>query len=88
MVNRGIGEQEAAFQDVKKSLLSPQVLAHFDDTKPIVLACDAASSFGVGAVLSQILDDGLEHPVAFASCSLSQAKHNYAQGGSCYCFWR
>ena len=70
-------QQETAFQDVKKSLLTPQVLAHFDDTKPIVLACDA-SPFGLGAVLSQIFDDGSEHPVAFASRSLSRAERNYA----------
>jgi len=62
---------------VKNLLLTPQVLAHFDDSKPIVLSCDA-SPFGVGAVLSQILDDGLEHPVAFASRSLSKAERNYA----------
>ena len=49
-------EQETAFQNVKKSLLSPQILAHFDDTKPIVMACNA-SPFGVGAILSQIQAD-------------------------------
>ena len=70
-------EQETAFHDVKKSLMTPQILAHFDDTKPIVMACDA-SPFGVGAVLSQIVDDGLEHPVAYASRSLSPAEHNYS----------
>jgi len=70
-------QQEAAFRDVKNLLLTPQVLAHFDDSKPIVLSCDA-SPFGVGAVLSQILDDGSEHPVAFVSCSLSKAELNYA----------
>jgi len=53
------------------------VLAHFDDTKPIVLACDT-SPFGLGAVLSQIFDDGSEDPLAFASCSLSRAERNYA----------
>ena len=70
-------EQETAFQDVKKKLLSPQILAHFDDTKPIVLACDA-SPFGVGAILSQIQADGSEHPVAYASRSLSPAEQNYS----------
>jgi len=63
-------QRETAFQDVKKSLLTPQVLAHFDNTKPKVLACDA-SPFGLGAILSQIFDDGSEHPVPFASHSLS-----------------
>ena len=67
-------EQETAFQDVKKSLLSPQILAHFDDTKPIVMACDA-SPFGVGAILPQIQADGSEHHVAYASHLLSPAAH-------------
>ena len=70
-------EQETAFQDVKTSLLSPQILAHFDDTKPIIMACDA-SPFGVGAILSHILADGSEHPVAYASRSLSPAERNYS----------
>ena len=40
-------EQEKAFQDVTETLF------HFDDTKPIIIACDA-SPFGVKAVLSKI----------------------------------
>ena len=68
-------EQEKAFQDVKKSPLSPKTLSHFDDTKSIIIACDA-SPFGVRAVLSQIFTDGLEHPIAYASRSLSPAKQN------------
>ena len=65
--------QQKAFQDVKQSLLNSHTLAHYDDTKPIVMACDA-SPFGVGAVLSQILTDGLEHSIAYASHSLSPAE--------------
>ena len=70
-------EQEKAFQDVKETLLSPETLSHFDDTKPIIIACDA-SPFGVRAVLSQIFNDGLEHQVAYASRSLSPAERNYS----------
>ena len=33
-------EQETAFQDVKKSLLSPQILAHFNDTMLLLLELD------------------------------------------------
>ena len=40
-------------------------------------ACDT-SPFGVGAILSQILADGSEHPVAYASRSLSPAERNYS----------
>ena len=66
-------EQETPFQNVKKLLLS----SHFDDTKPIIMACDA-SPFGVGAILSQIQSDGSEHPVTYVSHSLIPAKQNYS----------
>ena len=54
------------------------MLVHFDDWKPIVLACDA-SPFGIGAVLLHILEDGNKHPVAYASCSLSPGERRYSQ---------
>ena len=54
------------------------MLAHFDDQKPIVLACDV-SPFGIGAVLSHILDDVTECPIAYASRSLSPAEKGYSQ---------
>ncbi|XP_049276083.1 uncharacterized protein K02A2.6-like [Rhipicephalus sanguineus] len=40
-----------AFKEVKRTLSSPQVLAHYDPDRPLKLACDA-SQYGVGAVLS------------------------------------
>ena len=63
---------------MKQSLSSPNLLVHFDDQKPIVVACDA-SPFDIGAVLSQILEDGTEHPVAYTSRSLSPAEKRYSQ---------
>ena len=44
---------------------------------PIIMVCDA-SLFGVGAILSQILAVGLEHPTVSASCLLSLAEQNYS----------
>ena len=72
------GQQEQSFQEVKQLLSTPNILVHFDDRKPIVVACDA-SSFGIGAVLSHILEDGTEHPVAYASRSLSPAERRYSR---------
>lgn len=67
-----------AYQSAKSLLESSAVLAHYDVPRPIRLACDA-SPCGLGAVLSQVGEDGVERPVAFASRTLSKAERNYAQ---------
>ena len=51
---------------------------HFDPKRPLVLSCDA-SKYGIGAVLSQTMEDGAEKPVAFASRSLNQEEKGYSQ---------
>ena len=40
-------EQQSAFDKVRSLLTSDTVLAHYDQTKPLVLACDA-SPYGIG----------------------------------------
>jgi len=59
-------EQQQPFQEAKEALISAKVLVHYDPSKKLILSCNA-SPYGVGAVLSHELDDGTEHPVAFAS---------------------
>ena len=54
------------------------ILVHYDPKLPMRLVGDA-SNYGVGAVLSHILLDGTEHPVASASQTLKLSERNYAQ---------
>ena len=59
-------------------LLEIQWLAHYDPRKPVKLATDA-SAYGVGPVISYILEEGSERPIAFASRTLSFSEKNYSQ---------
>ena len=60
---------ESAFTRLKEALTTTPVLAYpqFGPGCEFILETDA-SSVGLGAVLSQIQDDGLVHPIAYASC--------------------
>lgn len=71
-------EQEKAFMEVKERLQSAKLLVHFDPDKEVTLACDA-SPYGVGAVLSHVMEDGSEKPIGFASRTLTAAEKGYSQ---------
>ncbi|XP_060130523.1 uncharacterized protein K02A2.6-like [Zootoca vivipara] len=71
-------EQQKAFDSLREMLSSRSVLAHYDESKPLVLACDA-SQYGLGAVLSHREPDGSEKPISFYSRTLSPTERNYAQ---------
>ena len=57
-------EQSQAFNKAKKLLVSPKLLVHYDTHKPLTLACDA-SPYGLGAVLSHVMEDGSEKPYTY-----------------------
>ncbi|XP_013913085.1 PREDICTED: LOW QUALITY PROTEIN: uncharacterized protein LOC106542012 [Thamnophis sirtalis] len=61
-----------------ETLTSSAVLIQYNDRMPLTLACDA-SPYGLGAVLSHVLPNGSEAPVAFYSRTLSLAECNYSQ---------
>lgn len=70
-------ERNDVFEKCKKLLVSSTFLVHYDPKKPLILSCDA-SPYGVGAILSHLID-GVERPIFFASGSLSPAERNYSQ---------
>ncbi|PFX16226.1 Transposon Tf2-9 polyprotein, partial [Stylophora pistillata] len=61
-----IAECQKAYDACKEGLTSDYLLVHYDVTRELRLACDA-SSFGLGAVISHVMDDGRERPIAYAS---------------------
>lgn len=69
-------EADKAFIDLKSKLVQAPVLACPDFTHPFEVHTDA-SNFGIGAMLVQSID-GVEHPVAYMSRSLSKPERNYS----------
>lgn len=67
---------QEAFDQLKHRLITAPVLVYPDFSKPFTLATDA-STFALGAVLSQEID-GQEHPVAYCSRTLFPAEKNYS----------
>ena len=68
-------ECQSSFDALKKLLSTAPILSYPDFSAEFILDTDA-SNHGIGAVLSQ-LKDGVEHPVAFASGTLTKAERNY-----------
>ena len=71
-------ECSEAVKTARQLLTTSNVLVHYDPTLPLKLAADA-SSYGLGAVISHVMADGTEKPIAFASRSLSKSEKNYSQ---------
>ena len=60
-----------SFNKAKELLSLANLLVHYDSKKPLILSRDA---YGLGAVLSRIMEDGSERPITFASKILSEAE--------------
>ena len=69
-------ESEAAFNALKKKLTLAPILALPDWSKPFIIDTDASDT-GIGAVLSQLQDDGRECVIAYASRLLTKQERNY-----------
>ncbi len=70
--------QDEAFSYIKKTLSAAPVLAIYDKAKPLTVSCDA-SSYGLGAVLLQMDENQIPHPISFISRTLNKAEQRYAQ---------
>ena len=68
---------EQAFTSLKKLLCTSPVLWSPDFSKPFVLQTDA-SDRGVGAILSQLDENGCDHPIAYFSRKLLPREERYA----------
>ena len=68
--------QQHAFAALKDAFTREPVLVSWDPARPTRVEVDA-SGFATGGVLLQRLDDGLWHPVAFRSESMTDAERNY-----------
>ena len=71
-------ECQRSFDNAKARLVAAPVLTHFDPKLPIRMAGDA-SQYGIGAVISHIMPNGSERPIAYASRTLSSTEKKYAQ---------
>ena len=69
-------ECEQAFNFLKTQLTSAPILALPNWSRPFILDTDA-SDMGIGAVLSQLQQDGSEYVVAYASRVLTKQERNY-----------
>lgn len=68
---------DRAFQTIKKTITSDNILCHFDPDLPVVLTCDASNK-GIGAILSHRFPNGDCKPMAFASRTYNKAEENYS----------
>lgn len=66
-----------AFEILKDMLTTSPVLVYPDFSKPFVILCDASDS-GIGCVLCQLDENGVERPIYFYSHKLNGAQRNYS----------
>ena len=69
-------EAHEAFDRLKAACLQAPILAFPDFGKPFLLETDASGK-GLGAVLSQKQSDGWYHPIAYASCIMTEMEQRY-----------
>ena len=66
-------KQQRAFEFLKERLVQAPILTYLDFNKPFIIYTDASGT-GLGAVLSQLDDNGKEKVIAYASRSMNSAE--------------
>lgn len=69
-------DQQSSFERLKTCLTSPPILAYPDFGKPFIVYTDA-STFALGAILSQKDENNKERVIAYASRTLNKHERNY-----------
>jgi hypothetical protein len=69
---------QSAFNECKRLISADSCLVAYDVGRQLKLSCDA-SAYGLGSVLSHVMDDGSERPIAMASRTLTAAEKGYSQ---------
>lgn len=82
LLNKGVQfkwsiECKHVFEKCKTLIVNNNILEIYDPKKEIIISTDA-SPYGVGAVMSHIIN-GEEKPIMFISSTLSPAEKNYSQ---------
>ena len=73
-----MSSQQQVFRTIKDELSSSRVLALFDAERNTRISADA-SSYGLGAVLTQQQPTGEWKPIAYISRALTATEQRYAQ---------
>ena len=68
-------ELDAAFNDIKRTVMNTELIHHPDPNRPFAVYCDASID-GVGAVLTQV-HGGRPKPVSFCSKLFSKTQRNW-----------
>jgi hypothetical protein len=70
--------QETAWMELKEMVVKTPVLAYYSQRAATIVSGDA-SSFGIGAVLMQLQEDGRRAPISYISRALTSTEQNYSQ---------
>ena len=69
-------DSQKSFDNLKQCLTTAPILAMPNWSKPFIIDTDACDS-GIGEILSQIDENGMEHVVCYASRILTKAETNH-----------